>query len=109
MTHVDDFIDSHRSETEEEDYARFFFQLHRFPASQKMDWQDYINEFSLFCTYKGAEYKVTGCSRMGDVWLHSDLSYDGVSYEKRVDVAECSGWGRIPRKGGAQPVHHHPV
>ena len=91
--HVDKFIDSYR-ERYSEDYAAFFFQLHRFPATWKMAWRDFINEFSLYCTYEGETYRVTGCSRMGDVWLHSDLSYSDTSYEKRVDLEDCSNWSR---------------
>lgn len=50
-----------------------------------------MEDYKLFCMYKGERYRCTGASRMGDVWLHSDFSQD-TGYEHRVDVEECSDW-----------------
>ncbi len=88
MTHVDDFIDdpsSHR-------YAASWFESFRRPAIDKLRKPD---KRLLFATYKGKRYRVTGCSRLGDVWLSSDFTRE-VGYEKRVDVADCSGWVSEP-------------
>lgn len=86
MRHVDDFIDDPTSDR----YAASWFEAFRRPAWDKLKKPD---TRKLFATYEGRRYLVTGCSRMGDVWLHSDPSYDGMSYEKRgVDVDACSGW-----------------
>lgn len=89
MTHVDDFIDDPKSDP----YAASWFESFRRPALDKMRKPD---TRKLFATWKGTRYMVTGCSRLGDVWLHSDLNYKGMSYEKRVDVADCSDWSAEP-------------
>lgn len=86
MLHVDDFIDDPSSNS----YAASWFKAFRRTAWDKLKQPD---TRKLFATWKGKRYLVTGCSRLGDVWLHSNLNYDEDSYEKRVDVAECSGWG----------------
>lgn len=92
MTHVDEFIDdSLDSRSKEERYARFFFLLHRFPAIIQSDFSDWIKEYKLFCTYKDETYRVTGASRMGDVWLTKDLNRE-VGYDLRVDLDDCSKW-----------------
>ena len=88
--HVDDFIDSHFHRNDEDGvkYARWFFNLKRLPASLQADFDDYIEPYTLFCTYKRKRYRVTGCSTMGDVWLVKDQSRDH-GYDKRVDVNDC--------------------
>lgn len=86
--HVDDFIDSISLENKAaENYAKFFFMLHRLPAYMKHQWNDLISKYKLFCTYKNKTYRVTGCSRMGDIWITSDLDQDH-GYELRVFVNE---------------------
>lgn len=94
--HVDEFIDRRGGDK----YARWVLALFRFPAVLALDFREWIAPFKLFCTYKGARYRVTGCSRMGDLYLHPnfDRNFDvGSPYEspgfRGVDVAECSDWG----------------
>lgn len=86
--HVDEFIWNHFGDDK---YARFFFMLHRLPAAVQMDWQEWISQYKLFCTYKGERFRVTGASRLGDVWLARDFNKD-TGYDLRVDVQECSEW-----------------
>lgn len=93
--HVDTFIDDMFAEGPGEAYARFFFLLHRLPAYQKNQFDKWISQFKLYCTYKDKRYTVTGCSSMGDVWLHSSLNWDETKhsyYEYRVQVTDCSKW-----------------
>lgn len=85
MRHVDDFIDDPTTDR----YAASWFESFRRPAIVKMREPD---TRKLFATYEGRRHLVTGCSRMGDVWLHADLNYTGMSYQKRVDVDACSEW-----------------
>lgn len=94
MRHVDDFIDDPTTDK----YASAWFHSFRRPAWEKCKYPD---NSTLFATYEGRRYKVTGCSRLGDVWLHSDLNYDRESYEKRVDVDACSEWSATPSGGDA--------
>lgn len=91
--HVDDFIDSHFNRKDEDGvkYARWFFSLKRYSAANACDFEEWIEKYTLFCTYKRKRYRVTGCSRMGDVWLVKDQSRDH-GYDKRVDVDDCSNF-----------------
>lgn len=86
--HVDDFIDVNLGEHK---YARFFFMLHRSPAILKSDFAQWIDQYKLFCDYAGKKYRVTGCSRMGDIWLSADFNRE-IGYELRVDVNACTNW-----------------
>lgn len=86
--HVDDFIDDAKSDP----YAASWFESFRCPAIDKLRKPD---PRKLFATYQGIRYRVTGCSRMGDVWLHPNFSED-TTYRHRVDVDECSDWSETP-------------
>ena len=92
--HVDHFIYDHE-EFGRYAYARWFFLLHRLPAALKADFDPWIKAYRLFCTYEGATYRVTGASRLGDVWLATDFNRE-TGYDLRVDVEECSAWRDRP-------------
>ncbi|HWA29169.1 MAG TPA: hypothetical protein VG734_26195 [Lacunisphaera sp.] len=93
VTHVDDWLDT-PGNAKEHPAAHAFFEAFRRPAHVKLTMP---YDGKLFCTWRGARYRVTGCSRMGDVWLHSKLDWnedkDSPFYEHRVAVDECSEWG----------------
>ena len=86
--HVDEFIDD---KYQEDNYARWFFHLHRLPAVLYDDFEPWIKQYKLFCEYEGKKYRVTGASRLGDVWLTSDMSRES-GYDLRVDLEKCSNW-----------------
>jgi hypothetical protein len=100
MTHVDDFIDG----LSEWYYARWFFALHRFPAALAGAFAPWINKYELYCTHTGTRWRVTGASRLGDIYLKipSDAppgvsefgdGWVGPYYDKRdVYVNECTDW-----------------
>lgn len=99
MNHVDDFIDE-PSGTPGERYAKFFFAMFRWPALLKATLREQLKPFKLYCTWGGipggqTRFRVTGCSRMGDVWLSNDFDR-GCGYDHRVDVDECSEWSAEP-------------
>lgn len=87
FVHVDDFIDAYDTDP----YASYVFLLFRTTASFAIKCGDFIARHQLFCKYKGRSYRVTGASRMGDVWLSADFNRQ-VGYELRVNVADCSDW-----------------
>lgn len=93
--HIDHFIDYGTSRTKEipknEAYARWMFNHFRLPATQQMAFDQFMSGYKLFCTYEGKKYRVTGASRLGDVWLTSNFNRDS-GYELRVELEECSGW-----------------
>lgn len=92
MTHIDDWITNPIHRNEGEKYAKFVLTYFRYPAWAKGDFRQWMGQFKLFCTYQGKRYRVTGASRMGDVWLAEDLNRES-GYDLRVDVAECCEWG----------------
>lgn len=51
----------------------------------------FMKNHKLFCTWRGERYRVTGCSRMGDIWLARNHEQES-GYDYRADVAECSEW-----------------
>lgn len=91
MIHVDDFIDYGHKKTADESYARFFFMLSRLPAILQMEFGEWTSKYKLYCIYKDERYRVTGASRLGDVWLAKDFSQES-GYDLRVDLADCFNW-----------------
>jgi len=93
--HVDDFIyygtSGLSNSPEGEDYARFVLNHFRAGAMYRCATDKFMKDFKLFCEYRGKKYRVTGASRLGDVWLHSDFERDS-GYTDRVGVTACSKW-----------------
>ena len=52
-----------------------------------------MKHHKLFCIYKEKKYRVTGCSTMGDIWLHTNFDKDH-GYTNRVDIELCSVWSK---------------
>ncbi len=90
--HVDEFINNPCSTPE---YVRFFFMLKRLPAEMQIAFHKWINPYKLFCTWEGKRYRVTGCSRFGDVWLSINLERE-IGYDERVNLTECTEWSETP-------------
>jgi len=94
LTHVDDWTATPTTKPDEA-YAKFFFLLRRTPAWMQFAMATWMDPFKLFCTYQGKRWRVTGASRLGDIWLAQDFSRDA-GYDLRVDLAKCSGWSAQP-------------
>lgn len=90
--HVDDFIDAHYRVDQ---YARWVLNHFRLGAALKMDFDPFMKDKLLFCKWNDKVYRVTGASRMGDVWLTDDFSQE-IGYQHRVFVEEISGWAPTP-------------
>lgn len=86
--HVDEFI---HDDFGKESYARWVLLHFRLPAVLQLDFGGFMKDHKLFCTHKGKRYRVTGASRLGDVWLAEDFGRD-IGYNLRVGVEECSQW-----------------
>ncbi len=96
FVHVDDFIDGHDGDP----YARFVLNYFRLNAICNLDFRPFMEEHQLFCTYKGCawpagRYRVTGASRLGDIWLARDFEQE-TGYDYRVNVANCHEWSPNP-------------
>ena len=85
--HVDYFIEDETQDS----YARLVFEILRLPAEKFTEVDHILSYHPLYCTYKQARFKVSGCSSMGDVWLVSDPEATH-SYDHRVNIMECSEW-----------------
>lgn len=93
-THIDDFIQFGSSLSIKDDmeiYARWVLNHFRLPAIMMNAFGDIMSGHLLFCEYKGKKYRVTGASRMGDVWLAKDFKRK-CGYDLRVCVDGCSKW-----------------
>jgi len=103
--HVDTFVDG----LGKEHYARWFFALHRFSSVLKLTFAPWISQYELYCTHDGKRWRVTGASRLGDIYLkdpndapvgvgeHSDKGWEGPFYDKRgVYVNQCTDWSEKP-------------
>ena len=57
----------------------------------------------VFCEYEGEKYRMTGASRMGDVWLKHITpevmaEIDPSGYNLRVDMAMCTNFSFIDER-----------
>lgn len=97
--HIDEWLDSPTLNNRGENYAKFVINYMRMPAWCQFAFKEWTEQFKLFCRYQGKIYRVTGASRLGDLWLkelpknHKDDDLEQTGYNLRVDVAECSDWG----------------
>jgi hypothetical protein len=72
FVHVDDFIDDVlRCDDRGERYARFFFMLHRLPASEWAQFGEWLAAYELYATHivTGKRWRLVGASTMGDVYV----------------------------------------
>lgn len=90
-THVDDFIANPRSDA----YAAYVLNHFRLPAMMRLRFDPFFGDRRLFCDYEGKRYRVTGASRLGDVWLAKDHERD-CGYDLRVNVDDCANWKEMP-------------
>lgn len=96
LKHVDEFIDCgsmKRPVPENEDYARWVLNHFRLSALCRSAFDKFMVDHKLFCNFEGEKYRVTGASRMGDVWLTKNFNQD-TGYQKRVAIDHCSGWAK---------------
>ena len=93
--HIDEWIDNPMCKDEGEKYAKFVLSCVRHTALAKGSYEPWMQQFKLFCTYKGKRYRVIGPSQLGDLWLTSDFEADSGD-EHRVCVTDCSEWGDKP-------------
>ena len=91
MIHVDDFIE----DVSQDSYARFMFNHFRLAAALQFDFNQFVVNHRLFGTYKGQRFRITGASRLGDVWLARDFERN-TGYDLRVAVNEVSDFGPKP-------------
>jgi len=91
--HIDEFIDFGLKRTIDEKYARWVLNHFRLSANLKYEFNEFMKDYKLFCYYRGDKYRVTGASRLGDVWLTKDFNQD-TGYTHRVLVNEIASWSK---------------
>ena len=89
--HVDEFIDNKSTDN----YVSFVLNWFRAPAVHHARYNNWMRQFKLFCTYNGKRYRVTGASRLGDVWLVADHGREG-GYDLRTEIQDITLWGPEP-------------
>ncbi len=85
-------------------YARFALLLLRLPAVHRIVFAHFIQKYTLFCTYGGVRHRVTGASRMGDIWLARDFTRES-GYDLRVAIADCSQFSPGSIQERVQMIH----
>ncbi len=98
QTHIYDWLDKPiEKESIELQKVREFLDFKTREAWYKFKNIEKIKGLSVFCEYKDNQYKITGASRMGDVWL--SLNYERENgYDKRVWIDECSNFSYIDNR-----------
>ena len=97
--HVDDFLDDILTSRDGEGlmYAHFMLAHFRKSGIMRKAQDKYMNNQRLFVTYEGERYRVTGASRLGDLWLNTDHSATN-AYTRRVafNRAKLQDWSATP-------------
>jgi len=84
--HIDDWLDFHfKPATQAEMLIKEIFENFRAPAYECDE--NFRKENPVFCTYEGTQYRITGASRLGDIWLSPNFS-QVYGYEKCVCINE---------------------
>jgi hypothetical protein len=100
---ADYFIDygTHPKDGDEphEDYARWILLHFRQSAALQRTFFKFLDGKRLFCLYKGDCFRVTGASRLGDIWITDNYSQE-TGYKHRVLPSELSGWSPEPPREG---------
>ena len=66
-----------------------FIDFKTMSALYRSQNKDKEPKYRVLCIYEGRQYRMTGASRLGDVWLNSDRNED-TGYTDRVDIEDCS-------------------
>lgn len=100
IVHIDDWLDNAIGDVvgnSELAYAHFVFSHFRKPAWEKMSHAPFMRDHKLFVTYEGKRYRVTGASRLGDIWLTEDFKrQDGYDLRIGLDFSKLSNWSPKP-------------
>jgi hypothetical protein len=89
---VQDWIDCISTEDSEAVmYAKWYLNNMLTPAIFQRPFKQVMKDIKLFCTYQGTRWRVTGGSRLGDVWLSKNPDRD-TGYDERVNVSDITEW-----------------
>lgn len=101
--HIDDWLDRYpyfsavEGKDEQLNYVHFMFTQFRLPSTLKGIHADILKDMKLFVDYEGKTWRVTGASRLGDIWLTQKFE-DDMGYQKRIPLnfSKLTNWRRAP-------------
>lgn len=100
--HIDEFVNDQTIVIERPElaYPHFLFSYWRLSSVLKMAYFPFMRSFKLFVEYEGCIYRVTGASRLGDVYLSRDFEREH-GYDLRVlpDFNKFKNWSRVQPHG----------
>lgn len=85
-----------------ENYARWVLDYFTQSAICQWAFSEFMRPNKLFCIYDNEVHRVTGASRLGDVWITKNFNQEN-GYQNRVCVSDCSDWAKEPP--AATPTH----
>lgn len=98
--HVDDWLDvipAYFGEEKALNYVHFMLEHFRRPAVVKLAYDPYMRDAKLFVTYVGVRYRVTGASRLGDIYLQPDFNQEhGYTQRVPLNFAKLTDWSDQP-------------
>ena len=101
-THIDDWLDKDpHGLIRKEVYARFMLEYFRMPATKQTELRTPLRSLRLFATYQGQRVRITGASRMGDVWITHDFK-QSTGYQDRVFIDNLSEFSATPKFGATE-------
>ena len=86
--HIYDWLDEEKTDLAElkvQEYLDFRTRA----AVYQMENKEKIYGLFVYCEYKGIKYRITGASRLGDIWLAKNLERES-GYDIRVMIEDCS-------------------
>lgn len=97
--HIDEFLDEVKwiADDPELNYVHFMLTYFRMPGIDKLRGSKFMSRFKLFVTFEGERWRVTGASRLGDIWLSKHFMQEH-GYDRRVDfdLSKLTDWNNRP-------------
>lgn len=92
--HIHEWLDENEGKLEDptmKQVWKFLDFKTRSAIHQHVENPDGVKGLSIFCEFQGEKHRVTGASRLGDIWLVTDFSRD-TGHNKRVDIDDCDNF-----------------
>ena len=86
--HIDEWLDEPATNAGESDAKQWLAEFRKPASCKNTIW---LHEHRLTCEYSGRKCRCTGASRLGDVWLVTNMKQE-VGYDFRVNVLDCQDW-----------------
>jgi hypothetical protein len=93
--HVNRFLqqDNTGADKQQLDYAKFVLRYLAINKKDRDDFNPWMSQFELYCTYKDIRHKVVCVTSLGELGLTPN--FDVPLAEELVSYTECSNWSSI--------------